>query len=572
MAALREILAVFGIQFDAKPLEEGNRKIDDTIGSLKQLGAAVAGAFAFDKLKDFTLHMVEQADAIDDQASRLGLSTKALQEWAFAGSFVELRGEALDGIFTRLAVSAGKAEDGGKGVAKTLKDLGVNVQNADKTLKPAGQLFEETGLALAGMADKTKATGIAMQLFGRGNANKVLQLFKDGAPGIAALREEFEALGGAFDEAFIKQAADIDDQMHRLNVAWTTAKVRIAGVLLPAVKKITEVMTSVSKAFAKTSKDSNLVQAGFVLLGASGLLALNKLLKFGQLAKIFFRWLLPLGLALLLLDEIITFAEGGETLIGDLIDNVFGEGSSEKVRQFWKAVATEVDGFFSDLKQHPAKFEQDWQDTIAFLREDINTLHPVFANVLQSILDVALLTWDLITGNWSQAGDKLAAGAALAELAITGAFERAKIQALIKFAEISNAWNSLWSAAVSTAAGVVKKIGDALGGNANFIGKFFTESAEKLAGITIGDGGARVAELRGIAESNQASFRAEVSRRTDNIRGADRGPGPNVVTTTVNVTVPPGTPTQTANRVGNAAAQGTNRAAGAATRQRGGKS
>jgi hypothetical protein len=570
--ALREILAVFGVEFDGKELEKGNAQVDQGIASLKQFGAILAGAFTLDKVKDFALGMVQQADAIGDQAARLGISTKALQEWQFAAQFADLSGEALDGIFTKLSVSAFKAEEGAKALTGVYKELNVEVENADGTFKTAGQLFEETGVALSGMADKTKATALAMQLFGRGNAQKVLQLFKDGAPGIKQLREEFEALGGAFDESFLEKAGEIDDQMHRLNVSWTTAKVRIAGVLLPAVKAITEALTMVSKWFAKTSKDTNIVEAGFVLLGISGLATVNKLLKFGQLTKIFFRWLLPIGLALIALDEIITFAQGGDTIIGRLIDSAFGAGSREKVRAFFKAVGKASADMWEDLTQRPAKFEQDWIDLTTFLRADIQELHPVFAGVFQGMLDFALLTFDILTGNWSRAGDKIAAGASLAGLMITGAFDKAKVEVLIKFAEIANAWNQLWNNAVKVASDVVKKIGDALGGDSNFIGKFFTESAEKLAGIKFGDGGAAVETLKGVRDAQGQQFKTEVSRRADFIRGDQSGAGPNVVVQSpVTINVPQGTPAQQVRAVGNAAAKGTNRGAKAALAQRGSK-
>ena len=573
MAALREVLAVFGVEFDGRELDQGNRKIDDTVGKLRELGTALAGAFALDKVKDFAMQMVSTADAIGDQAARLGIGTKALQEFGFMAQFADLQGEALDGIFTRLAVSANKADEGSKGLSKTLKDLGVNVKNQDGSMKNAAQLFEETGLALAGVSDSTERTAKAVQLFGRGNANKVLQIFKDGAPGIAKYREEFEVLGGAFDDAFLERAGEIDDQMHRLNVAWTTAKVRIAGVLLPVVKSISTFLTQASVAFSKVTKDSNLTQSAFVLMGAAGVVQASRLIQafggFAAIGKIFLRWLLPLGLALVALDELITFVKGGDTVLGEMLDKAFGAGTQEKVRGFFKAVQTEVAGFFSDLSERPEKFEKDWRDLVTFMGEDIQRLPPVVGPVVQGILDMFLVAVDLMTGGWNNLVEKVGAGASLAGLVITGAFDKAKLSVLTQFAEIGNAWANLWNSAVKVASDTVKKIGDALGGDTNAIGRFFKESGAKLAGITVGDGGANLAALKVTAAQQDVAFKSAVAARGDVAFGAAR-PGL-TVNAPVTVNVPPGTPAQTAQRVGNVAASGVNRAAGMATRQRGSK-
>jgi hypothetical protein len=398
--ALREILAVFGVRYDTSQLDKGNAKVEQGTSLLRSFGSVLAGAFAVDRLRAFTFGMVEQADAIGDQAQLLGISTKALQEWQFAAGFVELQGEALTGIFTRLSVNANKADEATKGVAETLKDLGVDVKNSNGEFKSAGQLFEETGLALGTMGDKTKATALAVQLFGRQSAAKVIQLFKGGKPAIEAFRKEFEELGGAFSEEFIAAAGEVDDNMKRLNVSWTTAKVRIAGLLLPALNATVQTFGKLARAgadvFAKTS-------FGPMILGLGALAAATKLLS--ATAPLLKHW--KLALAAILAEDVLTFLRGGDSVIGDVIDWMFGPGSQEKVRAWVNAVGKEVQGFFTDLAQHPEKFADDVQVALRQVSKDLRSLPG--GEIWSSMFDFGMLAIDVLTGGWSNFSVKVSA-------------------------------------------------------------------------------------------------------------------------------------------------------------------
>lgn len=345
MAALREILVEFGVKFDTAPLEAGQKKVGDVVGSLKNLGVALAGAFALDKVKDFVLGAVAAGDAVGDQAARLNISTQALEEWTYAAKFADLEAGELDGIFNKLARSSVEAADATSEQGKVLKQLGVDVKDTSGNFKDTGTLFEEVGLALAGMTDETEKTALSFQFFGKTAGPKVLQLFKEGPAGIAKFRAEFEELGGGMGD-FVEQAGKVDDDMHRLDLAWTSAKVKIAGLFLPALTAAIQGLTKFASFITFLSRHTNVLQAALVTFATiAAAKAVMLLAAYAPLIGTFLLWAAAIAAVVLILDDLITFFQGGDSVIGRAIEEWFGPGSSEKVRA-WGAALLEACGLF----------------------------------------------------------------------------------------------------------------------------------------------------------------------------------------------------------------------------------
>lgn len=443
--ALREILAVFGVKFDGKALEQGNKKIEEGVGLLKGFGAVLGTAFALDRVKEFTLGMIEQADAIGDQAAILNTSTDALQQWQFAAGFVELSGEALTGIFTRLSVSADKADESSKGVGDTLKKLGVDVKGQNGELKAAPQLFEEVGLALAGMGDKTEATAKAVQLFGRANAAKVLAIFKDGKPGLEAFRKEFERLGGAFDSEFVAQAGAVDDEMKKLNVAWTSAKVKITAFALPAINALTKGLTTGAIAFKNLLQNTNV---GNFVATAAGFTAFALALQHGlPLLK---HW--KTALLAIAAEDLFSFLRGDASLTGDALDAVFGQGTQDKVRSWITGVGTEVKAFFGDAGNDIKLFGKT---LVKDVHGNWDNGFPEFG-IMAEMFGVAI---DLMTGGWENFKSKGQAIISGIALYFQIAWTEIKFAGLEAAASLSDAFSNMGNSIKDSVGGLLNKLG-----------------------------------------------------------------------------------------------------------------
>jgi hypothetical protein len=345
VAALRELLVAFGIEVNTKPLTDAEKKTDAFKDKLGQVAGALGAAFALTKVVDFVSGMISAGDAVGDQAARLNLSTKALEEWTYQAKFADIEANELNGIFDKLARTSAAAGEAGSEQSKTLKKLGVDVKDTNGHLKDTSTLFEEVGLALSGVDDETKRTALSFEFFGKTAGPKVLQLFKDGPAGIAKFRAEFEELGGGFGD-FVEAAGEVDDQMHRMDLAWLSAKTRIASVVMPAVLWLVQGLTRLASFFSKLAKETNLVQAGLITLGAVAVaLGIKVLAAWGPVLLVSAAWGAAIALVALALDDVITFFQGGDSVIGRAIDAWFGDGSQEKVRAWASAIVDAVGPF-----------------------------------------------------------------------------------------------------------------------------------------------------------------------------------------------------------------------------------
>jgi hypothetical protein len=523
MAALREILIEFGVQFDTQPIEEGEKKVGNLTGSLKDLGAALAAAFAIDKIKDFVLGAVEAGDALGDQAARLNISTQALEEWTYQAKFADIAAGELDGIFNKLARTSVEAADATSEQGKVLKKLGVDVKDKTGAFKDTGTLFEEVGLALAGMSDQTEKTALSFQFFGKTAGPKVLQLFKDGPEGIARMREEFEELGGGMGD-FVEQAGEVDDNMHRLDLAWTSAKVKIAGLFLPAVNGAIFVLTKFSQLISFLSKNTNALQATLAVFAAFAIAKAGALLvAYGPLIGTFLLWAAAIAAVVLILDDLITFFEGGDSAIGRAIESWFGEGSSEKVRAWGKALLEACDTFLSGA-----------------LEVALGTIHGILDLISIALSDDANAIDDL--------GSRFLKNTAAMSDAIDGLL--GKIKSVAGFTG-----PTVEESAAADHAGRADTTGESL--------------IRRAATFVLGD------PLKDAAVQGDLA-RIRAGDRVSTPKATDAGGGAPVVVNNApvtNVTLPPGSPTQVVRAAGNAAEagamKGANRAAKAALERKG---
>jgi len=535
MAALREILVAFGVTFDTKPIEDGEKKIGSLLDGVSGLGKALAAAFAVDKIKDFVLGAVEAGDAVGDQAARLHISSKALEMWTYQAKFADIAAGELDGIFNKLARSAVEGGDAASEQGKVLKKLGVDVKDTHGNFKDTGSLFEEVGLALAGMTDETEKTALSFQFFGKTAGPKVLQLFKDGPEGIAKMRAEFEELGGGMGD-FVEQAGEVDDNLHRLDLAWTSAKVKVAAFFLPALNLAIAGLTKASQFLTYLTKNTEVVQAALAVLGA---------IAAGKAAAVLAAWwpvLLPflkfaaiLGVVILLVEDLIVAWKGGDSVIGRILDKLWGPGSTRKVVAWCKDTFEAFSTFFSDLSERPAEFEENWKRTTASIKNDIvNVLGPTFGGMVVSWIEMSGVLIDTLTGGWENFKDKSAAIWDGIALAFKIAWTEIKFFALEIVAVIDDAITKL-----------VKKIPGGL--------------LDKLGGT--GTAVEDVGKLRDRARLALAAEGDDVGRRltapaTGLVSTAIPSGPPVVVNNTTNVNVPPGTPGQVVRAAGAAAETG----------------
>lgn len=347
MTVLREVLARFGIDVETGPLENAEKGIGQVIGNLRTLGATLGAGVGISQLVGFVNTSANLADELADVSERLGISTQGLQQWQYAAKLSGIEAEAFRGGLGILQRNLAGAASGNADAAATFRKLGVEVKNADGSIKPLDDVLSGLAVGIAGVDDPTRRAGLAVKLFGRSGA-QLVPLLSRGSEGIAELRAEFESLGGGASDEAIHAAAQYNDGLDRLNQSVFSLRMRLLTALLPTFQKVAEVALSISGKFLQLSKNSNILTGAVAALGVivAGF-AIQFAAGFGAPLLLTLKLIALFVVFAAVVDEVITMFSGGRTVIGDFIDTLFGLGASaffvETLKLAWEAVVYQIE-------------------------------------------------------------------------------------------------------------------------------------------------------------------------------------------------------------------------------------
>jgi hypothetical protein len=355
--ALREILARFGIQVDAKQLVAANVGIAGAIGSLKALGAAFIGSAIVRGASNFVKDIAATGDELGKTAAQLGIGVTELQRWRVAAQLTGASSDDLTKGLRTLAKNAlASAQSASSETARAFESLGVSVKDTDGNFKDTQDLLRETGSALSGVESNLERTALAQQLFGRAGT-KLLPLFAQGEEGLEKLLEKLDEFGGGFGEDAVKMSEDLTDAFLGWDVASTSLKSAIAVGLLPVLTFLVNGARMVIASFSKLFKNTNILRTAVTVLGgflanlgfsALARIGVGKLITgLANLAKKFIPIILRFALMFLLVDDFITLIRGGDSLIGRFLDKIFGEGTAAGVVKAISDIGSAVSDFLS---------------------------------------------------------------------------------------------------------------------------------------------------------------------------------------------------------------------------------
>lgn len=197
-------------------------------------GAAVATGKAFINTANDISSM---GDSIGDNAAKMGISTKAYQEWDF---ILQRSGSSIDAMKTSMKTLANAAVNG----SDAFKTLGISQKELNSLSQE--ELFERTVKALSGVEDTSKRTALASKLLGKG-ALELGGVFNMTSDEIEQAKQKMYDLGAYMDEDAIAASDTYQDTMTDLQDSIKGMKMRVISDFLPG---ITSVMDGLSKVFS----------------------------------------------------------------------------------------------------------------------------------------------------------------------------------------------------------------------------------------------------------------------------------------------------------------------------------
>lgn len=188
-------------------------------------------------------------DNIDKMSQKMGISTKAYQEWDFVMQHCGTSIESLKPSMKTLANAAVKGSD-------AFDKLGISQQDIANMSQE--ELFGKTISALQNVKNETERTALASKLLGKG-ATELGALFNMSADETDALKQQVHDLGGVMSDDAIKAAANYQDEMQNMKTALTGVKNNIMSQFLPGMSAV---MQGLSKVFSGDKSGMGAITTG----------------------------------------------------------------------------------------------------------------------------------------------------------------------------------------------------------------------------------------------------------------------------------------------------------------------
>lgn len=251
-ALQREIIQT---ESDLKKLK---KQYDNTTPSLKEFSAqskkvaentkmvsAAAGGLGLAMIGN-AYKSAQAADELNTLSRNLGISVEELQKMQYASDLVDVSVDQMAGSMSKLTKQMGSN-------AKIFETLGINIYNADGTMRDATEVWYESLEALSKVENETLRDQLAMELFGK-SAMELSGIIDDGGAGLKAYGQEAEDLGLILSQEDVDAANKFNDAIDKLKAtagaSFMEMGATLAEELTPALEKIVEVATQVFQWFA----------------------------------------------------------------------------------------------------------------------------------------------------------------------------------------------------------------------------------------------------------------------------------------------------------------------------------
>ena len=263
-------IATYGVKIDPRQAVAGSKKVNKALMSMGNIAKKTTGAFLSLKtalpIAGFTLFTkstLSSADALAKTASKLGITTDALQEFHHAAKLSGVQANTMEMAlqrFTRRAAEAAK----GTGEAKAaLEQMGIQLTSGNGQLRSSEELLGDVANALQNTSSDAERLRLAFKLFDSEGVAMV-NMLKDGKSGLEAMRKEARDLGLVLDEDLLKNAEKINDKFTRataiIGVQFKTALLELAPVLMQTAGYLQDIGKFMKETFdtAKENKIANI--------------------------------------------------------------------------------------------------------------------------------------------------------------------------------------------------------------------------------------------------------------------------------------------------------------------------
>jgi hypothetical protein len=305
-----------------------NAKIAAT-GFLALAGSVTATAAAL------TMEGINNADRINDLSKSAGISTESFSALTFAAkqSGVEIEGLATGLKF--LNKNMVEAASGNKEMQAVFAAMGINIKNADGSLKSANQTLSEVAEKFSSYKDGAEKSALAIQVFGKSGAD-LIPLLNEGAGGIQSMTERAAELGLVISQETATAADAFNDKMGEMSGIASGLGTQLAATLLPS-------MTNLTTAFLEASKEGGALTGTAETLANFFKISASAAIGFGTSVAIAGKFLgaFAAEVKALLSGDMKEFYRIGNDFASDM--DATAQKGSTLIKKLWEEPAQEIE-------------------------------------------------------------------------------------------------------------------------------------------------------------------------------------------------------------------------------------
>lgn len=216
--------------------------------------AAAAAVVEVEKaLANLTLEQAAAAGEIQDVAMQTGLSTEAVQRYQYACDIIGVSFDTVASSQAKMIQSMADVQSGSETAVATWNQLGIEVMNADGSLRDAQEVFLEVIDVLGQIENVTQRDAVSMEIFGR-SAQDLNPLIVQGTDAFQALCDEASKVGAVLTDVQLEALAGLDDEMlrveERLDAGANAMALKFTPALQEFYEKTSEGIKSIEEDFA----------------------------------------------------------------------------------------------------------------------------------------------------------------------------------------------------------------------------------------------------------------------------------------------------------------------------------
>lgn len=201
------------------------------------IGTAVVGAGA--AMVGAANDAAQTADEIDKMSQKIGMSAQSYQEWSYIMGQNGMDVDKLQSGMKTLVNEMDKVKEGNEEATTAFSELGVEIMNADGSLRSQEDVMQDTIFALAQMGESAERAKLQTELFGK-TGTELSPMLNQGADAILDLQNRAHELGLVMSDEAIEAGVKYSDLSDDLQQSFGMLKTNLGSALFPVLNSVIE--------------------------------------------------------------------------------------------------------------------------------------------------------------------------------------------------------------------------------------------------------------------------------------------------------------------------------------------